>query len=818
MSDRNPNQPFQPREAERYAELADLMGNFEANTQVVERHANLDLTTGGSESGSLESALAAVDANYPIRPRELPISTPAMSRTWQAAPGSIASTAPVAAPLAPQALDAWDLRPTHNPIAQAAAETTLPRSEVTPALATPEVWPDEYAAHEAEPSLESLDEDAFQSVLEGLEGDILGDDELNEFAQPIVNEFVAEVPPEPFAASTFSTNSYQPQHQPIDAQVAAPVDEINEFDPNDNFDAVFQDEFEETADRPVTTQTFIEPEFEDIDFGDKTSLAVTPIDPTLGIPAGAGMAAVLGSMRANASRETQSVAATLPATAPIVAKANSNSEPLFVDTALPYDDVPVTGSLKVPDFVASEAVLLDRPTLYDDFEVEDFQPVPAQTQSNSKHHTDVPLENSFASEEDFAEVDFADAFDKDFSPTDELADLVGSNVEPDRTITLSKNDDFAPMPPLPMAVRPKSSRGKWLAVGAFGLAIFGALAIYGSSGDAVNNGAEPAIVRADNDPVRVAPDNPGGTVVPNQDRVVFNEVGGNAVPEQPQENLVDGRQEPAIAAAPVKEEDRVLNGDITAEPTGDGGAAIAPRAVQTVIVRPDGTLVVNEPAAPVAAAPQAEVVPETRPEAEAAEQSMPAPTVAEAAGTQEAQTPITESSATDAPLKEIAEAQVAPKVPVRVVEIKPVTQKPKVKAQQTQPAEALEAVPSRPSDQPVNIVNPEAPAVPETPPETPAQQQTAAANPAPQADALAAGSYAIQIASTSSEEAATSTLRSLSSKFGSILGGKDYAIQRAEVPGKGIMYRVRILAGSKADAGKLCSRYKSAGGSCFVTR
>ena len=120
---------------------------------------------------------------------------------------------------------------------------------------------------------------------------------------------------------------------------------------------------------------------------------------------------------------------------------------------------------------------------------------------------------------------------------------------------------------------------------------------------------------------------------------------------------------------------------------------------------------------------------------------------------------------------------------------------------------------ARPSDQPINIVNADAAPVPEQP----VEQQTAAAEPVA-APAASSGAYAIQIASQPSEEAATSSLRSLSGKYGSILAGKDYTIQRAEVPGKGTFYRVRILAGSKEDAGKLCARYKSAGGSCFVTR
>ena len=43
-------------------------------------------------------------------------------------------------------------------------------------------------------------------------------------------------------------------------------------------------------------------------------------------------------------------------------------------------------------------------------------------------------------------------------------------------------------------------------------------------------------------------------------------------------------------------------------------------------------------------------------------------------------------------------------------------------------------------------------------------------------------------------------------------------IKKAEIPNKGTYFRVRIPAGSREEANSLCSRYKSAGGSCLVTR
>ena len=703
------------------------------------------------------------------------------------------------------------------------------------------------------PEPEILDEDAFQSVLDGLEGDILGDEEIAEFAEhePEVTASVAnstEAPPTYYAEASPTTSYvvpdiFVPENEVLDVKIiSSPVAEVEvaaAFDPMADFDAAFDDSIFE--DLPVETAqlsyselsstdtyaaetTVTGLEFEEIEIPADNTNAVETLPASVAVAgaSGLGLSAILGSMRANASRETQATTSLLPATAlPTATKPAANAEPMFPDVVSPYDEVPVTGSLKVPDFVASEAVIPQPATDFDDFEIGGFEPSRATTAAVPVAHPAVIVHEQTRDAkprsdfDELADVDFEDAFNDDFNPTDELADLVGSNVQQDPLFSTSLENGFSPMPAMPPIEAPRSGRGKWLAFGAIGVALVGALAIYGSLGDGTTDGEVPAIVRADNEPVRVAPDNPGGTIVPNQDRVVFNEVGGaNSVPEQPQETLVDGRQEPAIASAPVKEEDRVLNGDNSAESTANNGTAIAPRAVQTVTVRPDGTLVVNPPADLAAAAPQAEIVPEVRPEVAAAApaQPMPEPPVAEIAAAPVAEAPlpaepVSEAAAIDAPIKEIAEA----KVPVRMVELKPVVQKPKVKAQKVQ---ALEAVPSRPSDQPVNIINNDAPAVPEQP----AEQQTAAAAPAPQADALAAGNYAIQIASTPSEESAISTLRGLSGKFGSVLGGKDYAIQKAEVPGKGTVFRVRILAGSKADAGKLCARYKSAGGSCFVTR
>ena len=98
MSDRNLNQPYRPRETERYAELSDLLGDVRADALIAPREPIFN----AGESASLESALASVDANYPLRPREVSISASATARSWQTAPGAFSRATPVAPILEPR--------------------------------------------------------------------------------------------------------------------------------------------------------------------------------------------------------------------------------------------------------------------------------------------------------------------------------------------------------------------------------------------------------------------------------------------------------------------------------------------------------------------------------------------------------------------------------------------------------------------------------------------------------------------------------------------------------------------------------------------
>jgi hypothetical protein len=372
-------------------------------------------------------------------------------------------------------------------------------------------------------------------------------------------------------------------------------------------------------------------------------------------------------------------------------------------------------------------------------------------------------------------------------------------------------------------------RGMLVAAIVGGVAVLGGIGAFAMSFGEGGSSA-PAVVKADAEPVKVRPENPGGTTVPNQDKAVYDRVAGAGDAAQPrQEKLLTTAEEPidvpapepraveaapaaqATAAAgqadavadaiadlpqpapadalaqaassdlpgvtpPAKSEDRVAQ--VLEENDIDDSvevAAVAPRKVRTMIVKADGTLVPREDPAPaaeaLAAAPAAN--------ATAAEPAAAAP---EATGTV---TPAAAAVPTaDAPQPTAEAATSAAGAPA------------------SQTPDSVPLAPARPSDQPVEIVG-----------EVKADQVAALA-PASAAN----GAWSMQIASQPSEGAAQSSYQDLLRRYGSVLEGRQANIVKAEIAGKGTFWRVRVPAGSRDDAIKLCESYKSAGGNCFVSK
>ncbi|TPP10908.1 SPOR domain-containing protein [Rhizobium glycinendophyticum] len=372
-------------------------------------------------------------------------------------------------------------------------------------------------------------------------------------------------------------------------------------------------------------------------------------------------------------------------------------------------------------------------------------------------------------------------------------------------------------------------------------------------------GGEPQIIAADKTPVKIVPEDRGGKSVPNQDKAVYDRVAGNGVDDPKQPSLISSEEEPVdvvqrtlipetmplegendVAATPVGEtEDPRLLPDNQPQETAaaeEDPATITPRKVRTMIVRPDGTLVAQDgPAEPTPATTNAATAPAASPAVLAAP-SVPSATgdavktvetrvvspdapVETAAATPATSAPVTPpastATATTAPAPVVSEP-----APQSVAEIAAAS----AVEDNSAPAAVFAPIPkTRPAEQPVNVVGTVTdqgnlrPAKPASP-EAAAPTQTAAASPAAAPAAAPTGSYGIQIASLPSEAEAQRSYRSLSSKFGGLLGGKPYEIRQADIPGKGTYYRVRIVAGTKDAAVALCEQYRSAGGTCLVSK
>ena len=351
------------------------------------------------------------------------------------------------------------------------------------------------------------------------------------------------------------------------------------------------------------------------------------------------------------------------------------------------------------------------------------------------------------------------------------------------------------------------NRGLLIAAIVTGVAVVGGIGALGMS--FMGGGSDsPAMVRADTEPMKVRPENPGGATVPNQNNEVYQRVGGGAATAPEQESLIttaeepvdvnaqsepalppgivgggeataalsdgEGADQPGGALAPAagadpagtKAEDRIVP---TAEAEGVGASndlvAVAPRRVRTMVVRPDGTMVPREE--PAAAAAPAENVMSAEPIA--------APSLAPAG-----------SGPLDAPA--VAGTDIVTPDSVGVV--------PSQRSE-TQVAAA-----------PVRADPPAA-----QQPATPASAPAAAAPVAAQTS-----EWSMQIASQPTAEGAQATYQDLARRYGTVLQGRGVNIVRADIEGMGTYYRVRIPASNRDEAIQLCTRYKSAGGSCFVSR
>lgn len=384
----------------------------------------------------------------------------------------------------------------------------------------------------------------------------------------------------------------------------------------------------------------------------------------------------------------------------------------------------------------------------------------------------------------------------------------------------------------------------------------GAYALIGNGVPGTSSG-EPVIIVADTDPIKVAPEKPGGKTVPNQDKAVYDRVAGGAPQDPQQRSLISSNEKPIDVVQKTLMPDTIpLEGENDIDPTDVGETqdprllpnqgqvaantaeqpvTVMPRRVKTMIVRPDGKLVEQEVASPVVAMPASAQVKQPASGVKPSEVAsvLPAPAVPHtpaAAGI----VPVSASANPAVPAERVnvvksnpvtsvvspppASVAAAPQQAAPVVPQTPVAATP-VQASATATTSRAPVPASRPAQQPVNVIA----AVSDqgqvrSPSPAGGAFPTAPAAPTQVASLGADGGYVIQIASLPSQAEAQRSYQSLSSKFGTVIGGRGVDIKSAEIAGKGTFYRVRIPAGSKGDAVALCEKYRSAGGSCLVAR
>ncbi|MEM7301067.1 MAG: SPOR domain-containing protein [Pseudomonadota bacterium] len=328
----------------------------------------------------------------------------------------------------------------------------------------------------------------------------------------------------------------------------------------------------------------------------------------------------------------------------------------------------------------------------------------------------------------------------------------------------------------------RSGGGLKVAAVILAVALFGGLGALAWNFVGGSETAQPAkIVLASDDPVKVKPEQPGGQTIPNQDQAVYNEVSGEGETKPPQTALKSGSTEP-IALEPAGDKSTERLTASSNDENKQGLDAVTPRRVRTVVVKPDGTILLPaaDGAAPNTAEPSTEVAALTRginPQPRATD-SGTQPQNSAASSTSGTGTETTSSTEPTTAVFE-GGSPATGKIPL-----------PTFRNPNDAPAQPVQTAAVQP-------------------------QPAATSQPAPSA---ATSAWAVQISSQRSEADAKASYANLRRRFSSVIGDRGYDIRRATVGEKGVFYRVRVHAKSRNDAIALCQRYERAGGSCFASR
>ncbi|WP_293812290.1 SPOR domain-containing protein [uncultured Bosea sp.] len=325
----------------------------------------------------------------------------------------------------------------------------------------------------------------------------------------------------------------------------------------------------------------------------------------------------------------------------------------------------------------------------------------------------------------------------------------------------------------------RSRKGLWAAAAVIAVGLVGVGAAFTMRGGTATKDGQPPVIAADAGPVKVAPANPGGAEIPNQNKQIYErspdtptaptKVVNNE--EQPVDVQQAARSMPprvvapgpnsaggtALAAAPSAPERSIVQPEPGLTPMPPVPGLGEPRKVRTVSIRPDGTPAQN----PVAV---------------------------------DSNQPIATGSA---PTRSLANQATNPAQP-RPMQV-PATA-PKAEARATTPPAATTPV------APTRLAS--------------AAPAPAAAQPAPATAAVRAGTgdFVVQLGAPGSEAEARATFAALQRKYPQQLGGQAPIVRKTELAGGKTVFRLRVGPYSREDATSMCSALQAAGGQCFIAK
>ena len=386
--------------------------------------------------------------------------------------------------------------------------------------------------------------------------------------------------------------------------------------------------------------------------------------------------------------------------------------------------------------------------------------------------------------------------------------------------------------PAPRAQRGGGRKGLVLVASLLGVVLVGTLAVFGFKGlSGGGDSGDVPVIAADTTPTKTRAADSGSSTT-DSGKLVYDRIGGNddtatgsLAPEdtvttvpRPESQSTEASREisriilPDPRDPPVPEDQTATASSPSAEES-----AVGPKRVRTVVVRPDGTIV-SSTAGPATAAAETSAPAQVRTntvattETTADTRPAPAPVVTDERPPQPAKTQAKPEEEDTTALGDDFEEG----IPLASDE-EPDATTPAVRG--TQPADVAKA----PQDiGPISLL-PKATSKPK-PPTKPVEREVAAVEPqaevdvAPAPAAAATGNYYVQLSSQRSQSAAADSYRDMQRRFSNILANRSPDIRKADLGEKGIYYRARVGPGmSSAEANKLCSALKSAGGDCIVT-